>query len=155
MTMHLGSLAWKQERRRIELAQDRGSSDAVKSFAQRMVAQHSRANDQLKQVAAQSSISLPSDISPRDQSTYDKLAKLSGSDFDRAYARDMVNDHVADLAEFQKEANAGRNAEIKDFALQSLPMLREHLNQAREMLKAVSASSARRTSSGRGVRSAR
>jgi putative membrane protein len=138
-----------------QLAQDRGSSDAVKSLAQRMVAQHSRANDQLKQVAAQSSISLPSDISARDQSTYEKLAKLSGRDFDRAYARDMVNDHVADLAEFQKEANAGRNAEIKDFALQSLPMLREHLNQAREMLKAVSASSARRTSGGRGVRSAR
>jgi len=138
-----------------QLAQDRGSSDVVKSFAQRMIAQHSRANDQLKQVAAQANISLPADISAKDQSTYDKLSKLSGSDFDRAYARDMVDDHAADLAEFQKEANAGRSAEIKTFALQSLPMLREHLNQAREMLKLVSPNSARRSSSGSGVRSAR
>jgi len=138
-----------------QLAQDRGSSDAVKSFAQRMIAQHSRANDQLKQVAGQASISLPSEISTKDQSTYNKLSKLRGSDFDRAYARDMVEDHVADLAEFHKEANAGRSAEVKNFALQSLPMLREHLNQAREMLKLVSPNSARRNGSGHGVRSAR
>ena len=131
-----------------KLAQDRGSSDVVKGFAQNMIAQHSRANDQLKQLAAQSNISLPSGISTKDQSTYERLSKLSGSDFDRAYARDMVDDHVADLAEFQKEANAGRGAEMKNFALQSLPMLREHLNEAREMLKVVSPSSARRTSGG-------
>jgi len=138
-----------------QLAQERASSDAVKSFAQSMIAQHSRASDQLKQVAAQANISLPSEITAKEQSTCDRLSRLSGGDFDRAYAKDMIDEHVADLAEFQKEANAGRNEEVKTFALQSLPMLREHLKQAREMLRSVSASSARRPGNPGRARSAR
>jgi putative membrane protein len=126
-----------------QLAQERGSSQAVRDFGEHMVAQHSRANDQLKQVALQAKLDLLAELSPRDQSMYDALCKLSGREFDRAYARDMVEDHVADLAEFQREANAGQNEGVKVFASQSLAMLREHLNEARGMLKRMSASSAK------------
>ena len=125
------------------LAQEHGSSELVKDFGEHMAAQHSRANDQLKQVALQAKLDLPAELSPRDQSMYDALCKLSGREFDRAYAKDMVEDHVADLAEFQREANAGQNEGVKAFASQSLAMLREHLTEARGMLKRMSASSAK------------
>jgi putative membrane protein len=66
---------------------------------------------------------------------------LNGSDFDRAYADDMVQDHERDLNEFQNEANNGKNSSIRAFAAQTVPMIQEHLNQAREMQKAVSQTS--------------
>jgi len=125
-----------------QLAQEKGSNDSVKSFGKRMVDDHSRAGDKLKEVASRESITLPSDISAKDQATYDRLSKLSGSVFDRAYARDMVKDHETDIAAFQKEANAGKTDSLKSFASETLPTLQDHLKQAKEMMKSVGATSA-------------
>ena len=69
---------------------------------------------------------------------YDRLAKLSGEAFDRAYARDMVRDHRGDLIEFRHEASGGRDAAIKTIASNTLPTL-ENLKLAREMNHSVSA----------------
>lgn len=125
-----------------QLAQDKGSSDTVKMFGQRMVQDHSAANDKLKRVAAQENITLPTRLSAKDQATYDRLSKLSGHAFDRAYAQDMVQDHVNDIAEFKKEAANGTDSAIKGFATETLPTLQDHLKMARQMLHTVSPSSA-------------
>jgi len=123
-----------------QLAQEKGTSDSVKKFGQRMVEDHTKAGDELKRAAAQENIGLPGDISAKDKATYDSLSKLSGAAFDRAYARDMVKDHEEDFADFNKEANGGKNAAIKDFATQTLPTLQDHLKEAKEMRQNVSAS---------------
>jgi putative membrane protein len=123
-----------------QLAQDKGTADSVKKFGQRMVEDHSKAGDDLKRAASKENITLPPDINARDKATYDALSKLSGAAFDRAYARDMVKDHEEDIAEFNKEANGGQNATIKDFASQTLPTLQDHLKQAKEMRQNVAAS---------------
>ena len=120
-----------------QLAEEKGSNDTVKSFGKRMIEDHSKAGDKLKEVASRQSITLPTDISAKDQATYDRLAKLNGIAFDRAYARDMVRDHETDVAAFQKEANAGRDDSLKSFASETLPTLQDHLKQAREMMKNV------------------
>lgn len=120
-----------------QLAQDKGSSDAVKEFGKRMVDDHSQANDKLKSVAQQENIKLPEGLSKRDQATYDKLSKLSGDAFDRAYARDMVKDHQNDISSFKQEAANGRDPGIKLFASETLPTLQDHLKMAREMMKSV------------------
>ena len=125
-----------------QLAQEKGSNDTVKSFGKRMVDDHSKAGDKLKEVAARESITLPTDISAKDQVTYDRLAKLNGAVFDRAYARDMVKDHETDVAAFQKEANAGRDDSLKSFASETLPTLQDHLKQAKEMMKTVGSTTA-------------
>jgi putative membrane protein len=125
-----------------QLAQEKGSSDAVKSFGKRMVDDHSKAGDKLKEVAGKENITLPTDIGAKDQATYDRLAKLSGAAFDRAYAKDMVADHQADVAAFKKEANGGKNDLLKGFASETLPTLEDHLKEAREMMKAVAGASA-------------
>jgi putative membrane protein len=131
-----------------QLAQDKGASDAVKEFGKRMVEDHSRANDRLKDIAEKENVKLPLSLSKKDQSTYDKLSKLSGDAFDRAYAHDMVKDHQNDIASFQQEAANGRDPGIKTFASETLPTLQDHLKLAKEMMKSVSSSNAAKNESG-------
>lgn len=125
-----------------QLAQEKGSNDTVKSFGKRMVDHHSKAGDKLKEVASRESIALPTDISAKDQAIYDRLSKLNGAAFDRAYARDMVKDHETDVAAFQREANGGKTDSLKSFASQTLPTLQDHLKQAKEMMKTVGGATA-------------
>jgi putative membrane protein len=120
-----------------ELAKDRGSSQAVKDFGTRMVTDHTKADDNLKTAASKDNISLPAQLNAKDQATYDRLSKLSGTAFDRAYTRDMVRDHEADVAAFRHEANDGKDASIKGFASQTLPTLQDHLKDARQTLQTV------------------
>lgn len=123
-----------------QLAQEKGTSDFVKKFGKRMVEDHAKAGDELKQASARESITLPEDVSAKDKASYDALSRLSGAAFDRAYARDMVKDHQEDIADFDKEATGGQKAAIRDFASQTLPTLQDHLKQAKEMRQNVAAS---------------
>jgi len=115
-----------------KLASDRAQNDEVKKFAQRMVDDHSKANEQLKQIAESKSIKLPTEVEPKDKALMQRLEKLNGAAFDRAYMTAMVNDHVKDVSEFKREANAGRDSQVKSFASSTLPTLEEHLQQAKQ-----------------------
>jgi putative membrane protein len=115
-----------------QLAQSNASSDAVKQFGKRMVDDHTRANDELKRIAADKGITLPSGLDAKSQATKDRLSKLSGKEFDRAYMEDMVKDHRVDVAEFKKEAASGKDPEVKAFASKTLPTLEEHLKLAEQ-----------------------
>ncbi len=118
-----------------ELAKDHASSSEVKQFAQRMIDDHTKANDELKSIAAKENINLPTGLSAKDQTTYDRLAKLNGASFDKAYMKDMVSDHRADVAEFQREANHGTNPQLKTFAGNTLSTLQQHLQLAEKTAK--------------------
>ncbi len=122
-----------------QLAMERGTNPAVKAFGQRMVTDHSKANDELKALVMHDNISLPSNPSSSDQAAYDRLSKLSGKQFDDAYATAMVKDHEEDIAEFQRESTSGTNDRLKSFAAKTLPTLESHLQQAKEMEKSVRA----------------
>jgi putative membrane protein len=71
------------------LASERGTSDAVKQFAQRIVTDHGKADEELTQLAQRPGIALPSDLDAKHKQLIDRLAKLSGAEFDRAYSRGM------------------------------------------------------------------
>ena len=122
-----------------ELAKQKAASPAVKQFGERMVTDHSKANSQLKGVASKNDISLPSGLDAKDQATYDKLSKLSGPEFDRAYMKDMVSDHEKDVSNFKREADTGKNSDVKNFASQTLPTLEKHLTLARQTEQQVMA----------------
>jgi putative membrane protein len=113
-----------------KLALAHGSSARIKYFGQRMVDDHSKANDKLARIAAQKGVALPTGLTQQDQATKDRLSGLSGAEFDRAYIQDMVKDHNEDIAEFSKEANGGHDPDIRKFASATLPTLREHLKLA-------------------------
>jgi putative membrane protein len=115
------------------LAQQRASSDAVKQFGQRMATDHSSANDELKQLASQKNVQMPTALDRTHQRLYDRLAKLSGADFDRAYMKEMVKDHDKDVKAFQKEANSGRDPDIKAWASKTLSTLQDHDQQAKQV----------------------
>ncbi len=117
-----------------QLAQSKASSNAVKQFGQRMVDDHTKANDELKRIAADKGITLPSGLDAKSQATKDRLSKLSGKEFDHAYMEDMVKDHREDIAEFKKEASSGKDPEVKAFASKTLPTLEEHLKLAEQTL---------------------
>ena len=122
-----------------QLAQQKAGSDQVKQFGTRMVEDHSKANDELKQVASSKGISLPADLDSKHKGKMQKLERLSGAQFDRAYMDDMVADHKEDVAEFQKQAKSGSDADVKGFASKTLPTLQEHLTMAESTDKAVKA----------------
>jgi putative membrane protein len=113
-----------------QLAADKAANPDVKEFAQRMVKDHSQANDQLKQIAMQKGVTLPTSPSKKNQATKDRLSKLSGDAFDKAYMADMVKDHKKDVAAFQRESSSGQDPDVKQFASQTLPTLQDHLKQA-------------------------
>ena len=119
------------------LAQERGSSAKVKDFGKRMVDDHTRLNNDLEKVAKDKGITLPTAPDAKETAAKDRLSKLSGAAFDRAYMADMVRDHKEDVAEFQKEADHGGDADIKALASKALPTLQEHLKMAEETSKEV------------------
>jgi putative membrane protein len=119
------------------LAQQKASNPEVKQFGQRMVTDHSKANDDLKQVAGKDNITLPAEMSASDKALKSRLEKLSGDAFDRAYMEAMVKDHRADINEFKMEAAHGANPDIKTFASNTLPTLQDHLQQAEKTLTAL------------------
>jgi len=123
------------------VAEQRASNDAVKNFAKRMVADHSKANDELKSQVQQMSVSVPSSMDAKEQSEKDRLSKLSGAEFDKAYMNKMVQDHKQDLSEFQKEANSGGDETLRSFASKTLPTLQEHMRLAEQVNSQVNNSS--------------
>jgi len=122
-----------------KLAQEKASSDAVKQFGQKMVDDHSKANEELKQVASKEGLEVPSAPDKKHQSRIDKLSKLSGADFDKAYIKDQLKDHKKDVSEFQDEAKKGTVPGVKDFATKTLPTLEQHLQMVKNLDKNKSA----------------
>ena len=116
-----------------KLAEENAQSQDVKAFGKRMVEDHSKAGDQLKQVASQEGVTLPSDLDAKDKATKQRLSQLHGDAFDKAYMKDMVTDHREDVAEFKHESNAGRDPQVKEWATQTLPTLEEHLKMAEQV----------------------
>jgi putative membrane protein len=120
-----------------QLAADKATNDKVKQFGQRMVTDHTKANSELKAIASRKSLTIPDSPKGKDKGTIEKLSKMSGPAFDKAYMQDMVKDHQKDVAEFQKEANSGSDPDLKAWAGTTLPVLQEHLRMAKEALSAV------------------
>jgi putative membrane protein len=125
-----------------QVAQQNGQSQQVKAFGQRMVTDHTKANDELKQVAAQQGVTLPTTLSAKDQATMQRLQNLHGAAFDKAYMQDMVMDHKKDIAEFKHEASSGNDQAVKQWASQTLPTLESHLREAEKVAPTVGASTA-------------
>ena len=124
-----------------KLASERASNAQVKQFGQRMQKDHSKANDQLKKLAASKGIKLPTALEGKQKSTVDKLTKLKGQEFDRQYMSTMVDDHKEDLEKFEKQAEKGKDADLKKFASEHVPVMRKHLELAQQIEKKISGES--------------
>jgi putative membrane protein len=129
-----------------QLAAERASNAEVKKFAQRMVADHSKAGDELKPVASRLNVKMPVEMDDEHQDLHDRLSKMKGAEFDREYMNAMVDGHEDVLDQLERKANdkvgsrgvgtAGNDADdaaVTAWASKTLPTVRQHLEQAKQI----------------------
>jgi len=119
-----------------QLAAEKSTNPEVQQFGKRMVTDHGKANQDLRQIAIKNGATLPAEPLPMHQKEIDRLGKLSGAEFDKAYVALMVRDHKADVKEFKKASENAQDADLKAFAARTLAVIQEHLNMA-ENLEAI------------------
>lgn len=115
------------------LALQKSSNDEVKQMAQKIVDDHTAANNELKDLAASKSATLPTEVNAKQKAVYDKLSSLTGGEFDKQFIKVMVKDHEKAVSLFQKQADKGTDAQVKAFAAKTLPTLQGHLETAKAM----------------------
>ena len=118
-----------------QLTLQKSENQQVKAFAQRMIDDHTKLQEQMKPVAQQLGVSVPDQVSKKDRSTMGKLEGLSGTAYDQAYIKDMVKDHKQDLSQFQTEASSGQDQTVKDAANQGSKVIAQHLQMAQQLAK--------------------
>lgn len=110
-----------------KLAVKQAASADVKQFGEKMIEDHSKALEEIKQLASQKKVPPPPDVMPKQKETMEKLAKLNGADFDREYVRAMVEAHEKDVTAFEAVSKTATDADVKAFAAKTLPTLKTHL----------------------------
>ncbi len=116
-----------------QLALQKSNDDQVKQFAQRMVDDHGKMQDQLKPVAEQMGVKVPDAPPKGDMKKMDKMKSLSGDAFDQAYIKDMVKDHKKDSSDFKQEAQSTQNPQLKQLATEGGQTIDSHLQQIQQI----------------------
>jgi putative membrane protein len=106
-----------------KMAQQKGKSADVKKFGSTMVADHTKANNELMGIAKKKGVDLSKEKG--------KMMKLNDATFDKEYINAMVKDHQEDLAAFQGEAKNGSDADVKAFASKTSAVIKKHLDMAK------------------------
>jgi putative membrane protein len=125
-----------------QLAAQKGNSEDVKQFGQKMVDDHTKLGDQMKTVASQIGVTPPMAISAKDRALMTKLQGMSGEEFDRTYIRAMVKDHEMDNQEFKKEEADGKSSVVKNAATQGDQVIEQHLDMIKQIAKKHNVSTA-------------
>ena len=118
-----------------KIASQKGKSDAVKTFGQMMVDAHSKTSEELKGIVASESIKvdLPVKLDAKHQKLIDELNATSDVDFDKTYAKQQVDGHQDAVSLFDAYAKKGDNAALKAFAQKTLPVIQQHLDEAKKL----------------------
>ena len=109
-----------------KLASKKAGSAEVRSFGERMVKDHSKANAELAKIAKSKGAAPADTAGPEHAGNWGKLNKATGAEFDREYMKAMREDHKKAVSLFEKQAKSGDDADLKAFAAKTLPVLREH-----------------------------
>lgn len=119
------------------LALQKASNADVKAFAQRMVTEHSKTNEELSQFATAKGVALPTELEGPPEIAFTHLTSLSGAAFDKAFMQHMIEDHQNAVADFEKASTNAADLDLRAWAGRTLPTLHEHLSLAKEVAKKV------------------
>lgn len=122
-----------------EIAVEKSQREDVKSFAQKMIQDHGKANGDLKRVAGEVGAALPTKLDSKHQSQIDKLRSASAQSFDRTYIDAQMEAHREAVSLFSNYAKSGDNAQLKQLATETLPVLQQHERSVQELHNASSA----------------
>jgi putative membrane protein len=112
---------------------DKATDPEVKAFADRLIQDHTKANDQLTQIMQAKSMEMPAADPAEAKAEHDRITALSGTEFDREFMMHWVSSHEKGIELYSSEAEAGKDAELKQFAADTVPTLREHLDEAKRI----------------------
>jgi putative membrane protein len=116
-----------------KLALQKSNDDQVKQFAQRMIDDHGKMQEQLKPVAERMGVKVPDGPSKGQMKSMDKMKALSGDAFDQAYIKDMVKDHKKDDSDFKLEAQSTQNPQLKQLVSEADQTIESHLQQIQQI----------------------
>jgi putative membrane protein len=116
-----------------KLAVEKAKKPTVKSFAQMMVDDHSKANEELMGLAKTKNAETPTEMDPAATEKKGQLEKLTGTKFEKQYVSMMVDEHEKAVALFREQSTSGTDPELKDWAARTLPKLEEHLAHAQAL----------------------
>ncbi|MFD8527971.1 DUF4142 domain-containing protein [Streptosporangium canum] len=120
-------------------AQSKGKAGSVRSIGAMLVADHTKLDKKLQQVAQRLQVTLPTQPTARQQTKAKELAALSGTEFDKAWTKTMIYGHRATLAAIKKEIADGSAPQVKALARASQPVIQEHLDRLLAAEKALGA----------------
>jgi putative membrane protein len=115
-----------------KLAVEKAQSAEVKKFAQRMIDDHSKANEELMKIAKDKGVTPPAQLDEKHRKLQQDLAKAQQADFDKKYMDGQVQDHKEAVAHFEKGAKSN-DPQVQQFASSKLPVLKEHLAMAQKV----------------------
>ncbi|MBC8021056.1 MAG: DUF4142 domain-containing protein [Methyloceanibacter sp.] len=118
-----------------KIANEKGQSEAVKQFGREMVEAHSKANEELKNIvqAENLKVELPVKPSKRQRKRIDALNEATPENFDKTYAQQQVKAHRRAVELFDRYAEGGGTPALKQFAANILPIVKQHLEQAKKL----------------------
>lgn len=105
----------------------------IKAFADMMVKDHGKANEELMNLATGKNITLPTVLDEEHQKKFDELSKLNGKDFDKEYVKIMVDGHKKTLDLMDKEAKDGKDADLAAFASKTSSIVKAHLDMIQKI----------------------
>ncbi len=117
-----------------KLALTKSQNNQVKAIAQHMIQEHQNANQSLASIAQQYNLTMPTTIEQRHQALMTQLSQLSGRTFDHAFLNSQLTEHNMAISLYQRHIQTGKNASLKAYATNSLPVLESHRNQIRAAL---------------------
>jgi putative membrane protein len=124
------------------LAEQKGASEGVKRFAKQLADDFGRYDNELRRIADENEFSLPEVLDAKHKAELERLAKLSGSDFDRAFIRTVLKENKQDFESFQNEGWNGMYRNARNFAWRSLPAMKKDIKAAKALRRYAGAGTA-------------
>jgi len=117
----------------------KATTPEAKQFAQQMVTDHTKANEELKGLAAKKNLVLPTTLGEDQQKVYDEVLAEKGMDLDKKYVSEMLDDHKEDIKKYQEAVTQSSDSDVKAYAQKNLPVLQMHLGMLQKMQPVIEA----------------
>jgi len=118
-----------------KLALQKSQNPDVKNYAQMIIDDHEKANQQLRTIAQDQNLAMNKQLSGEETAQYDRLSNLSGKQFDDAYMSMMVKEHTKDIQKFQQAQSQLTNPQLQQYVQTTLPVLEKHKSHAQMDMK--------------------
>jgi putative membrane protein len=120
-----------------KLADRHSRNDQVKAFAQQMIDDHTKANQQISELMKSQKLAVVAGTEKDFRDTSDRLGKLDGDAFDKEFVQVLVKDHKQAVALFENQAKSGKERDVTEFAKNTLPTIRGHLQHAQKLASSL------------------